>query len=46
MSGEPTIVLWLGKSLHEHSGDMSAYGYKQTFQEVSQNVRFTPVSGH
>ncbi len=25
---------------------MSAYGYKQTFQGVSQNVRFTPESGH
>ena len=25
---------------------MTAYGYKQTFQGVSQNVRFTPESGH
>ncbi len=25
---------------------MSAYGYKQTFQGVRQNVRFTPNSGH
>ncbi len=25
---------------------MSASGYKQTFQGVSQNVRFTPNSGH
>ncbi len=25
---------------------MSAFGYKQTFQGVSQNVRFTPESGH
>ncbi len=25
---------------------MSASGYKQTFQGVSQNVRFTPESGH
>ena len=29
-----------------HSHAMSAYGYKQTFGEVPQNVRFTPVSGH
>ncbi len=25
---------------------MSASGYKQTFQGVSQNVHFTPESGH
>jgi hypothetical protein len=25
---------------------MSAHGYKQTFQGVSQNVRFTPESRH
>ncbi len=25
---------------------MSASGYKQTFQGVSQNVRFAPQSGH
>ena len=25
---------------------MSACGYKRTFQGVSQNVRFTPESGH
>ena len=25
---------------------MSAFGYKQTFQGVSQNVRFTPESRH
>ncbi len=25
---------------------MSAYGYKQTFGEVRQRVRFTPESGH
>ena len=24
---------------------MPAYGYKQTYGEVCQNVRFTPVSG-
>jgi len=25
---------------------MSAYGYKQTYEEVRQNVRFAPESGH
>jgi hypothetical protein len=25
---------------------MSAYGYKQTFGEARQRVRFTPESGH
>jgi hypothetical protein len=25
---------------------MSVVGYKQTFQGVTQNVRFTPKSGH